>query len=124
MGTMPEVTRRGKQVGFSNKKSKVSMLEEIYPEVPWRPKPILTRRGMWLEAAEYEHIDTINKVLLIFHSEDALLNHTAKTVAYYLNSPYIFVQHINSENSTESLSESFEIIESTVEQLNHDLQMQ
>ncbi|KAJ4437329.1 hypothetical protein ANN_17467 [Periplaneta americana] len=103
----------------------------MYPEIPLPPKPILTRWGTWLEAVEYyaEHIDSINNVLLALDSEDAVSIDTAKTVTCDISvkNDLAHIQHTFSciiktlkslQNRHLSLSESFEIINSTVEQLN------
>ncbi|KAJ4436773.1 hypothetical protein ANN_16905 [Periplaneta americana] len=111
--------------------SRVNVLKEMYPEIPLPPKPILTRWGTWLEAVEYyaEHIDSINNVLLALDSEDAVSIDTAKTVTCDISvkNDLAHIQHTFSciiktlkslQNRHLSLSESFEIINSTVEQLN------
>ncbi|KAJ4442874.1 hypothetical protein ANN_04467, partial [Periplaneta americana] len=111
--------------------SRVNVLKEMYPEIPLPPKPILTRWGTWLEAVEYyaEHIDPINNVLLALDSEDAVSIDTAKTVTCDISvkNDLAHIQHTFSciiktlkslQNRHLSLSESFEIINSTVEQLN------
>ncbi|KAJ4430000.1 hypothetical protein ANN_22204 [Periplaneta americana] len=103
----------------------------MYPEIPLPPKPILTRWGTWLEAVEYyaEHIDSFNNVLLALNSEDAVSIDTAKTVTCDISvkNDLAHIQHTFSciiktlkslQNRHLSLSESFEIINSTVEQLN------
>ena len=116
---------------FLKAPSRVNVLKEMYPEIPLPPKPILTRWGTWLEAVEYyaEHIDSINNVLLALDSEDAVSIDTAKTVACDISvkNDLAHIQHTFSciiktlkslQNRHLSLSESFEIINSTVEQLN------
>ncbi|KAJ4444309.1 hypothetical protein ANN_06101 [Periplaneta americana] len=116
---------------FLKAPSRVNVLKEMYPEIPLPPKPILTRWGTWLEAVEYyaEHIDSINNVLLALDSEDAVSIDTAKTVTcdICVKNDLAHIQHTFSciiktlkslQNRHLSLSESFEIINSTVEQLN------
>ncbi|KAJ4439986.1 hypothetical protein ANN_08117 [Periplaneta americana] len=116
---------------FLKAPSRVNVLKEMYPEIPLPPKPILTRWGTWLEAVEYyaEHIDSINNVLLALDSEDAVSIDTAKTVTCDISvkNDLAHIQHTFSciiktlkslQNRHLSLSESFEIINSTVEQLN------
>ncbi|PSN40017.1 hypothetical protein C0J52_19004 [Blattella germanica] len=116
---------------FLKAPSRVNVLKEMYPEIPLPPKPILTRWGTWLEAVEYyaEHIDFINNVLLALDSEDAVSIDTAKTVACDISvkNDLAHIQHTFSciiktlkslQNRHLSLSESSEIINSTVEQLN------
>ncbi|KAJ4446967.1 hypothetical protein ANN_13669, partial [Periplaneta americana] len=115
---------------FLKAPSRVNVLKEN-PEIPLPPKPILTRWGTWLEAVEYyaEHIDSINNVLLALDSEDAVSIDTAKTVTCDISvkNDLAHIQHTFSciiktlkslQNRHLSLSESFEIINSTVEQLN------
>ncbi|KAJ4438797.1 hypothetical protein ANN_14749 [Periplaneta americana] len=83
------------------------------------------------KAVEYyaEHIDSINNVLLALDSEDAVSIDTAKTVTCDISvkNDLAHIQHTFSciiktlkslQNRHLSLSESFEIINSTVEQLN------
>ncbi|PSN29629.1 hypothetical protein C0J52_28062 [Blattella germanica] len=106
-------------------------MKEIYPDIPLPPKPILTRWGTWLEAVKYyaEHIDSIKNVLITLVSEDAVSNDTAKTIVcgisarigltYNKNTFLCIIRTLESlQNKHISFPESFEIINSTVEQLN------
>ncbi|KAJ4448377.1 hypothetical protein ANN_10393 [Periplaneta americana] len=95
----------------------------MYPEIPLPPKPILTRWGTWLEAVEYyaEHIDSINNVLLALDSSQLIyLDISVKNdLAHIQHTFSCIIKTLKSlQNRHLSLSESFEIINSTVEQLN------
>ena len=101
------------------------MLKEEYSEISLLLNLILTRWSTWLEADEYyaDHIDAINSVLYALDFEGAEKIDTTKAVVCdtsvkndNLHSAYISMYH-NAQIRHLSLSENFEIMESTVEQL-------